>query len=423
VFDNPIRVVVIVLDGFILFFMIITNGSKVKVWWKCLEYGHSYFAAINHFYNGRRCSTCAGKTIDVSNKLSITHPHLVKEWDFTKNSFNPGEISAGHDKKAWWKCSQCSHEWTAYVYNRTNKKRPQGCPECAKGATASRGEKQIIEFLSQNSVLDIVTHKIINNKEGRKFEIDIFIPHLNIGIEFNGIYYHSEKFVDKKYHFNKFKTCQENNIQLIQIWEDDWFKSRETIKQMLLNQLNKNIEYCPLEKTTIKKIEEAEAIKFFSDNYPQKVLNASLYIGLLNEKRKLIAVVAVQERKSKKGLNISCFVSEYNSSNNFAKLISYIEKHYDFEYLTAISDNCIDNNELYINNGFKFKEHISPDYTYFAKKQYREDKTKYSKNKFKNDLNLEYFDKMNEEELAELNGFLKVYDAGKTKWVRKIIDE
>lgn len=59
------------------------------------------------------------------------------------------------------------------------------------------------------------------------FEIDIFIPEKNIGIEYNSIYYHKtlpneDSSKDKKYHLNKFKSCKENGIRLISIFEQDY---------------------------------------------------------------------------------------------------------------------------------------------------------------------------------------------------------
>ena len=52
--------------------------------------------------------------------LSETHPNLVKDWDYDKNApLTPAEVSAGSQKKCWWKCSE-GHEWQATVKNRTS---------------------------------------------------------------------------------------------------------------------------------------------------------------------------------------------------------------------------------------------------------------------------------------------------------------
>lgn len=51
-------------------------------------------------------------------------------------------------------------------------------------------------------------------------EIDIFIPSLNLGIEYNGWYWHKDK--DKYYHQNKALRCREKGIRLIQFYQKEW---------------------------------------------------------------------------------------------------------------------------------------------------------------------------------------------------------
>lgn len=41
-------------------------------------------------------------------------------------------------------------------------------------------------------------------------------------IEFNGLYWHSEATRGETYHYDKWRACKEQGIQLIQVWEDDW---------------------------------------------------------------------------------------------------------------------------------------------------------------------------------------------------------
>lgn len=58
-------------------------------------------------------------------------PYLITDWDFTKNAdLRPETIATGSNKKVWWKCAMCGHEWQAVVSNRTDK--GSGCPMCAK---------------------------------------------------------------------------------------------------------------------------------------------------------------------------------------------------------------------------------------------------------------------------------------------------
>lgn len=399
-------------------------GSDVKVWWKC-PLGHNYQASINHFRHGRRCSICAGKTVDATTQLSITHPHLEREWDYSRNDKTPQDISVGHDKKVWWICEKCDHHWEAYVYNRTNKKRPQGCPKCAKGITSSRGEKQIIEFLLENGLTqnDISTHEIIFSEEfDNKIEIDIFIPKLNIGIEFNGVYYHSEKFVDKDYHYRKFKICQDKNIQLIQIWEDDWYSKQEIIQQLLLHKLNLRKDLRIYARNTIvKEISHSEAFAFLNNHHIQGSANSSLYVGLLSkETERIVSVMSIKYEDSKRNFNITRYATSHHVIGGFTKIIKYLEREYSPNSFTTFSDNCISNGELYFANGFSKDRELNPDYMYLIKKSHREHKFKYRKIKFKNDPRLLWKEGLTERQLAGLNGMLRIYDAGKVKWIKQV---
>lgn len=398
-------------------------GSKVKVWWIC-PLGHSYTAAIQKFYVGRRCAVCAGKVIHETTKITNSHPHLTSEWDFEKNTYLPDTISAGHDRKVWWKCQKCEHEWEAYVYNRTHKTRPQGCPTCAKGATSSRGERQVAEFLTQHGLTenDIITHKRIQNADNRRFEIDVFIPSLNTGIEFNGVYYHSELFVEKDYHYHKMNACQEHGIRLIQIWEDDWNLSRGTVEHMLLQTLNLSIqEKIHANTTVVQNIPQEEAAIFFDTYHMHGSVDASAYIGLVSKNdNTLVAVMAVLHEKNENTLSILRYATSYPVMHGFRKLLTHIEKHYSIESIVTTSDNCISDGMLYTEHGFTQDVELPPDYSYLVKKQRREQKSKYTLDSFKNNPDLLWEESMTEQQLVELNGLLKIYDAGSIRWVKHI---
>lgn len=65
-----------------------------------------------------------------SNTLG-TRPDLICEWDFEKNSeLSPFNLSLGCNKRAWWKCSVCGHEWNSIISSRG--RQGTGCPVCAK---------------------------------------------------------------------------------------------------------------------------------------------------------------------------------------------------------------------------------------------------------------------------------------------------
>ena len=82
--------------------------------------------------------------IEKRGSLADLRPDLAKRWHPTKNGdLKPSDISAGSDKKVWWRCPDCGHEWQARIGNG---KQGRGCPVCApanRGArrTEARAEK------------------------------------------------------------------------------------------------------------------------------------------------------------------------------------------------------------------------------------------------------------------------------------------
>lgn len=76
---------------------------------------------------------------------------------------------------------------------------------------------------------------------GYNLEIDIYIPSLNLGIEFNGEYWHSDTVVRansgisaSSKHYLKRKAATEAGIELVFVWENDWKNHRQTVETALM---------------------------------------------------------------------------------------------------------------------------------------------------------------------------------------------
>src|SRR5574343_271890 len=86
-------------------------------------------------------------------------------------------------------------------------------------------------FNDLNIKYESSTRSIIN-----PLELDYYLADHKLAIEFNGLYWHSELFKDKKYHLNKTKKCMEKGIELMHFFEDDI-----KYKQDIINSNIKNI--------------------------------------------------------------------------------------------------------------------------------------------------------------------------------------
>ena len=66
------------------------------------------------------------------NDLATKCPKISAMWSF-KNTYTPGEVSAGSNKKAWFVCPDCKQEFEASICNvvHTVQNGSTGCPVCA----------------------------------------------------------------------------------------------------------------------------------------------------------------------------------------------------------------------------------------------------------------------------------------------------
>lgn len=146
--------------------------------------------------------------------ITVTNPELLSEWDYEKNiDIKPEEVTYGSKRKVWWKCSE-GHSWDARVFLRV---RGSGCPECRKELKTSFPEQTIFYYLQQ--VFSDAQNRYQYIYESSKVEFDIFIPSLNLAIEYDGSYYHKKERVMQR-DVDKNLLCSRKGITLIRVREE-----------------------------------------------------------------------------------------------------------------------------------------------------------------------------------------------------------
>lgn len=102
-------------------------------------------------------------------------------------------------------------------------------PTCGEH-NISRPEQEVADYISTFYSGEVIKH---NREIISPLELDLYYPEKKIAIEFNGDYWHSEKFKDKDYHYNKFKLCLDHEIILVSIFESAWDSIKFYIKQYI----------------------------------------------------------------------------------------------------------------------------------------------------------------------------------------------
>lgn len=134
---------------------------------------------------------------------------------------------------------------------------------CSKYKQFSKGEKELYNFVSEFYECQENNRELLQGKE-----IDIYIPKINVGIEFNGLYWHSDERV-KLSHHDKHNLAAKNGVHLISIYENDWDKRKELIKDKIKSNLKirqygfKDVFFKNLE---IRKEFNNDILKIFKNN-------------------------------------------------------------------------------------------------------------------------------------------------------------
>lgn len=275
------------------------------------------------------------------------------------------------------------------------------CSKC-NPPYSSMSENEINTFVNE------LGFECYKNRKGWNYELDVYIPELSIGIEYNGLYWHSEDYKERTYHLDKKKYFEELSIDLIQIWEDDWQNKKDIVKSLIKTKIKKSDLIIESTECEIFILDQNNSKIFFNENHISGYLGGELNIGLLYN-NDVISMMLF-----KKGDNDNYELVQFGTLNNtfviggYEKIFNYFKSNYKSNLITTYSDNVISNEKIYTKLGFETDNNVIMDYYWFK------GNTKYVKNYFNNTISL-----MNEQTIDDIlyeRGYVKIYTAGLKKW-------
>lgn len=312
--------------------------------------------------------------------------------------------------------------------NNCDLKKETYCRDYIKGHwdwnISSQEEKDVIDYIKS-----IYTGTIITNSKNiiSPQELDIYLPDLNIAIEYNGLYWHSEKSgKDKKYHLNKTLQSQSKGIRLIHIFSDEWNIKQDIVKAKLKSILKLSTSTKIFaRKCEIKEVNIQDKNEFLNKYHIQGSDRSEIKLGLYyNDELEAIMTfskprLAIGKTKIKDNL-IKYELSRYATKNNIiggaSKLLKYFIKQYKPNYIYSYSDNRWSDmkQNMYTNIGFTISHITSP--SYFYTKTFTERYHRFNFNKTK--LKEQGYDIIGktEFEIMDKLGYNKIWDCGTTKY-------
>jgi len=367
------------------------------------KYGKSHYSKTDEFKN-------RFKNTNIS-RYGSDHPlksEILREGFQISN--NPNYIKYLDGSVSLFKCDfGKDHNFQIHIDLYHSRGGYNLCTICNPiGDQKSIKEKELYKFIDEN-----YNNEIISGYRDR-YEIDIYLPELNIGIEFNGLYWHSNRYRSNSYHIDKTSYFKDKGVRIIHIWEDDWDNNKDIVKSQISNILGKSnriyARKCEVRKIHCQgqfKSHLEKSSEFLDNNHIQGRDRSNIKLGLYYEE-KLVSIMTFNKLEGRKKMkdneyNLSRFCNKLNTSviGGASKLFKYFINKYNPTRVISYADNDWSIGNLYEKLGFNKVHLTKPDYKYLVENK-RVHKSNYRKSKTG----------ISEKEL----NIPKIYDCGKLKY-------
>ena len=385
----------------------------------CREHGEFKQTPGSHL-SGSGCPVCGQESRNI--KLTETTEEFIKksiEIHGSKYDYNKTEYIHGNTEVI----ITCAIHGD-FLQTPNNHKDMCGCPVCGK--IISKPEIELADFLAEFGEVIRNDRTFLKNYK----EIDIIMPGFKLCVEYNGTVWHSERFSkDPVWHmFNKQKECEDKGYRLIHVAD---YENKEAVKnslKMILGVSNK-IHARKLQ-VDIGKSSDKVIKQFFDTYHLQGNARGCDVYYLKNINGDIEAAMAFGPSVSHRGLldnsvrELRRYVSKDRVVGGASRLLkNFIKNNPEVMKIISYSDNRWFNGRMYEAIGFIKERDIPPDYKYVHNKT--EGRIPKHKSAFKKDqlVKMEGFDfnpDESEHQNCLRNGWYRIYDCGKKKWVMEI---
>lgn len=287
------------------------------------------------------------------------------------------------------------------------------CTLChPKNNSVSIIEKELHNFINELK-LDFEE----NNRDLIKpLELDIYIPSHKVAIEFNGLYWHSEKYVDDNYHLNKTELCNNMGVKLIHIFEDEWLHKKDIVKSRLKNILGFTENKIYARKCEVREVPTKVKTKFLDKNHIQGSVGSKVNLGLYYN-NELVSIMTFSSLRNvlrfkdkKDSYELIRFCNELDTSviGGASKLLKHFIKHYQPKEIISYADRRWSTGNMYNNLGFIFDHTSKPNWFIFNNNK-REHRIKYQKHRL---VEMGFNPDKTAHEICLENNLYRIYDCG-----------
>jgi len=393
--------------------------TKVKV--KCNTCGEIFESLPGNLYKGQcmGCMRIAAKNRNTKKVKDIQIPEEYKiVGDYINNKTNVEVLHLN-----------CNN---TFFVTTTNLRGGSRCPYCY--STSSLEQEALKNELSKelNGLKFESIKEYINKKEHKYYELDIYNEDKKIGIEFDGLYWHSNKFKDSDYHLSKTRFFEQRDIRVIHIFEDEWKNKKDIVIDKLLSIFGGQKDKIYARECTIKEVLSKDRNIFLEANHIQGADSASISYGLYYN-NELVAVMSFSKLRKALGQDSRESVYElsryagklgYTIVGGFSKLFKNILRlHPEIKEVITYADLRWSSakSNVYLKNGFKLDHVSKPSYFYLdSNYKTRLFRYNYRKQVLKSKFPEIYSDEKTEFQIMDEAGYMRIWDCGNLVYKIKI---
>jgi hypothetical protein len=339
---------------------------------------------------------------------------ILTEKDY-KPEFTKDEYIANRDpfKKWKWRCLKCGDVFES-EYDDGHHHRCYKCqPNTVYGTSLM--EQELADFVKSVTTERVFSREPENRRLLKNMEVDILIPSLKLGIEFDGLFYHSEKNGNKNmnYHIGKTDACRNAGYRLIHVFEDEWTHKREIVKSRLTGILTKRKRRIFARKCEVKPIDNDVKDRFLEKYHIQGRDVSSVRLGLFYHGRLVAVMTFVKSRFDKSyqwELSRYATVAKFTVVGGAGKLLSHFEKTCMPASLVTYADRRWSVGGLYDKLGFTLTHASKPGY-FYVKNGQRYSRVVFQKHKLEKLLPT-YDPNLTEWQNMQNAGYDRIWDCG-----------
>lgn len=391
----------------------ITYQKAATVVYTCPHHGRMEQLAADHM-RGSGCRECAKLLTGLGNtnsfgewhaKFTAAHGELYSNYDIVRDSRS----------HVYYECA--AHG--AVLQDATAHASGVGCPKCVTGTMGNRHTGEIAAFLRGLGV-HVVEE---SNLTGARKRWDVVVPASRVAIEFDGVYYHSERFKpNRSAMLDRATEAASVGFRQLNVWEDEWYEKRNIVERLIASACGVSKEpVVYARKTQVVQPPTEDAVKFMECNHIQGFAAGTGYLGLAHGSSLVACMVYSYKAagRSTKRVEDCVDIQRYATSckvpGGFQKLLSQILKDDAIKTVISYSDPRLFSGKMYAKAGFVASPEGKPDYCY-VKNSSRIPKRARQKSWFKDREGVLYDKDLTELELATLNGYHRLWFRGKVKW-------